>query len=162
MANSNAFSQVKILSNPVKSVVCHEKFSNREDSSKPRIFREQLDLTCGVWQVAVSHVLLINPNPYGKINTVFDLKTNLCSSYKLINSQPVLVNECLTSFDCQCEPGSYVMHSPNPKVFFTVQNTPGDHFELILAENELIRENQREHVPFQVIVEVRLLFQRMI
>jgi hypothetical protein len=158
MENPNSYSQVKILNNPIKSITCRHKFDNSETVANCKIFKELLDLGQGVWQVAVQSVLIINKSKT-KLSTVFDLKTNLTSSYKQVQGQAVSVNETLTSIECRCNAGDFLVFNPKQKFFFTLNNRPNDHFKIFYAENELLLPKK---TIYNVEVEIRFLFQRML
>jgi hypothetical protein len=155
----NQYSQVKILNNPVKSVTCRHKFTNSETVATCKIFKELLDLGQGVWQMCVQSVLIKNNTPNTKLNTVFDLKTNLSSSYKQVQGSAVAINETLTSLEFRCNFGDFKLISPAPKIFFTLNNRPNDSFKIFFSENELL---SRAGSVYKVEVEIRFLFQRMI
>lgn len=158
MENPNSFSQIKIISNPVKSVVCTHTFTNDDNVAYCKLFKELLDLSKGVWQVAVSHIILVNDSRNSDLKTVFDLKTNLSYTYQQIKGRAVSTNECIASVEARCLVGDFVLFSPKTKIFFTVNNSPTDYFKLSLTENELLTQNR----SYKVKAEVRLLFQRMI
>ena len=157
-SNPNDYSQVKILNNPIKTITCRHKFDNSETVLQCKIFKELLDLGQGVWQVSVQSVLISNIAKT-KLATVFDLKTNLSSSYKQVQGQAVSVNETLTSIQCRCNASDFVLFNPTQVIFFTLNNRPNDHFKVIFAENELMKAKK---AIYQVEVEIRFLFQRMI
>ena len=157
-SNPNDFSQVKILNNPIKTITCRHKFDNSETLLHCKIFKELLDLGQGVWQVAVQSVL-INNKTKTNLATVFDLKTNLSSSYKQVQGQAVSVNETLTSIECRCRALDFVLFTPRQTIFFTLNNRPNDHFKVFFAENELFKAKK---TIYEVEVEIRFLFQRMI
>ena len=158
MENPNNFSQVKILNNPIKSITCRHKFNNLDTVASCKIFKELLDLDQGVWQVAVQSVIIRNL-VRSKLTTVFDLKTNLTSSYKQVQGQAVSVNETLTSIECRCKEMDFVFFRPSQTFFFTLNNRPNDHFKIFFAENELFSVLK---TVFNVEVEIRFLFQRML
>ena len=157
-SNPNDYSQVKILNNPIKTITCRHKFDNSETVLQCKIFKELLDLGQGVWQVSVQSVLISNIAKT-KLATVFDLKTNLSSSYKQVQGQAVSVNETLTSIECRCRALDFVLFTPRQTIFFTLNNRPNDHFKVFFAENELFKAKK---TIYEVEVEIRFLFQRMI
>lgn len=156
MENPNSFTQVKVISNPIKSLVCHHTFTQHHTSAECRIFREVLDLSRGVWQVAVSHIVVKSIDR--DVRTIFDVKTNLAHTVREIDGRAVSINECLATFECNCPQNTTYFFSPPSKVFFTVQNNPNDSFRLSLVLNELMDKN----TIFTIKAEFRLLFQRMI
>jgi len=160
LRDPNLYSQVKVISNPLKSVTCKHQFTNSETLSECKLFPELLDLGCGVWQVAVQSVLVVNDTPQGAVKTVFDLKTNLTSSYKQIDGNAVAVNETLCSFAVNLKTKfDFVLYDPPTKLFFTLNNRPSDNFRIYFFVNELLKT---QGMVYQLKVEIRLLFQRML
>ena len=160
--DANQYYQVKIISNPVKSVTCRHRFSKTETVATCKIFKELLDLSQGVWQVCVQSVLIQNKHSTGPgyyVRTVFDLKTNLTSSYKQVQGSAVAINETLTSIEFRGDDNDFQLINPAPKIFFTLNNRPNDSFKVFFAENDLVA---REDFVYKVEVEIRFLFQRMI
>jgi hypothetical protein len=163
LKDPNRYSQVKLIQNPIKSVSCKHEFTNQETVHDCKLFPELLDLGCGIWQVAIQSVLVVNKTPRftnDEFNVVFDLKTNLSSSYKQINGQAVAIDETLCSFQVKvAKPYDFVLYDPSNKLFFTVNNRPSDTFRIYLYVNELLA-SQGQVYKFSVII--RLLFQRML
>jgi len=163
LKDPNRYSQVKLIQNPIKSVSCKHEFTNEETVHDCKLFPELLDLGCGIWQVAIQSVLVVNKTPRftnDEFNVVFDLKTNLSSSYKQINGQAVAIDETLCSFQVKvAKPYDFVLYDPSNKLFFTVNNRPSDTFRIYLYVNELLK-SQGQVYKFNVII--RLLFQRML
>ena len=163
LKDPNRYSQVKLIQNPIKSVSCKHEFTNQETVHDCKLFPELLDLGCGIWQVAIQSVLVVNKTPRftnDEFNVVFDLKTNLSSSYKQINGQAVAIDETLCSFQVKvAKPYDFVLYDPSNKLFFTVNNRPSDTFRIYLYVNELLA-SQGQVYKFNVII--RLLFQRML
>ena len=93
------------------------------------------------------------------VRTVFDLKTNLTSSYKQVQGSAVAINETLTSIEFRGDDNDFQLINPAPKIFFTLNNRPNDSFKVFFAENDLVA---REDFVYEVEVEIRFLFQRMI
>jgi hypothetical protein len=163
LKDPNSYSQVKLIQNPVKSVSCKHKFTNEETVHDCKLFPELLDLGCGVWQVAIQSVLVVNKTPRfstNEFNVVFDVKTNLSSSYKQIEGQAVAIDETLCSFQVKvAKEYDFVLYDPSSKLFFTVNNRPSDTFRIYLYVNELCKSEGQVY-EFDVII--RLLFQRML
>lgn len=163
LKDPNRYSQVKLIQNPLKSVSCKHEFTNEETVHDCKLFPELLDLGCGIWQVAIQSVLVVNKTPRftnDEFNVVFDLKTNLSSSYKQIDGQAVAIDETLCSFQVKvAKPYDFVLYDPSNKLFFTVNNRPSDTFRIYLYVNELLK-SQGQVYKFNVII--RLLFQRML
>lgn len=160
LANPNIFSQVKVLTNPLKSVTCKHTFTNKQTIGECKLFPELLDLACGVWQVAVQSVLVRNNVEGTTLDTVFDLKTNLTSSYKQVSGQAIAVNETLCSLGVNHAYGGYTLYDPPAKLFFTLNNRPSDTFRVFFFENECIIGEACK--AYKVEVEIRFLFQRML
>ncbi len=164
LKDPNSYSQVKLIQNPLKSVSCKHQFSNEETVHECKLFPELLDLGCGVWQLAVQNVLVVNktkrfPNDEA-FNVVFDVKTNLTSSYKQIQGQAVAIDETLCSFKVKvAKEYDFVLFDPPSKIYFTVTNRPSDTFRIYLFVNELLKTPGQVY-KFDVII--RLLFQRML
>lgn len=156
MAHPNDFSNVKLIANPVKSFVIQETFSENNTVVHCRLDSSFIDITKGVWLVAVSHVLLIN-NSHELLNTVFDVTTNLCYTCQIMNHQPITTNECIASFQTRCQNGDFEFYSPTTLTFFTVQGHSNELFSLSLTKNKLWPEIS----PYKIKAEIRLLFQRM-
>jgi len=164
LKDPNNYSQVKLLSNPLKSVTCKHKFNAKDTVRECKVFPELLDLGCGVWQVAVQSVLVVNRTPRFPNNepfkTIFDIKTNLTSSYKQIEGSAVAVDETLCSFPIRVQSlNDFVMYDPPTKIFFTLNNRPTDTFRIYFFVNELLK---RQGLVYEFEVEIRLLFQRML
>lgn len=164
LRDPNSYSQVKLLSNPLKSVTCNHEFTNQETVRDCKIFPELLDLGCGIWQVAVQSVLIVNRTPRfpndRPLKTVFDIKTNLTSSYKQVEGAAVAIDETLCSFPVNLKSlNEFVMFDPPTKIFYTLNNRPSDTFRIYFFVNELLK------TPGQVYkfdVQIRLLFQQML
>lgn len=163
LKDPNRYSQVKLIQNPLKSISCKHEFTNEETVHDCKLFPELLDLGCGVWQVAIQSVLVVNQTPRfsnDEFNVVFDVKTNLSSSYKQIDGQAVAIDETLCSFQVKvAKQYDFVLYDPPNKLFFTVNNRPSDTFRIYLYVNELLK-SQGQVYKFNVII--RLLFQRML
>jgi len=157
MNNPNEFSKVKLISNPVKSIVLHHDFSDTDTKARCKLDPQFIDIREGVWQVAVSHVLILN-KAATELNTVFDLKTNLSYTCQIIDHQSVTVNECLASVKTQCKQDEFVFYTPPARVFYTVNDASTDSFILTLTRSKILTRENQEH---SVKVEVLLLFQRM-
>lgn len=156
MTHPNDFSNVKLIANPVKSFVIQETFSETETTVRCRLDSSFIDINKGVWQVAVSNVLLFNDSQQ-VINTVFNLTTNLTYTCQINDHQPVTTNECIASFQIRCQSGDFELYSPNTLTFFTVQEHSNEYFALSLTKSKLWPQNS----SYQVKAEIRLLFQRM-
>jgi hypothetical protein len=164
LRDPNRYSQVKLLNNPLKSVTCKQKFTNQDTVSDCKVFPELLDLGCGVWQVAVQSVLIVNRTPRFPNNepfkTVFDIKTNLTSSYKQVEGAAVAIDETLCSFPVVLQAlNEFVMFDPPTKIFFTLDSRPTDTFRIYFFVNELLKT---PGLVYQFDVQIRLLFQRML
>lgn len=164
LKDPNNYSQVKLIQNPIKSVSCKHEFTNEETVHDCKLFPELLDLGCGVWQVAIQSVLVVNKTPRfpndAEFNVVFDVKTNLSSSYKQIQGQAVAIDETLCSFQVKvAKEYDFVLFDPSSKIFFTVNNRPSDTFRIYLYVNELLK---RPGLVYKFDVIIRLLFQRML
>lgn len=163
LKDPNRYSQVKLIQNPLKSISCKHEFTNEETVHDCKLFPELLDLGCGVWQVAIQSVLVVNQTPRfsnDEFNVVFDVKTNLSSSYKQIDGQAVAIDETLCSFQVKvAKQYDFVLYDPSNKLFFTVNNRPSDTFRIYLYVNELLK-SQGQVYKFNVII--RLLFQRIL
>jgi len=159
LKDPNLYTQVKVLTNPIKSIICRHKFSTTETLHKCKVFPELMDLGCGVWQVAVQSVLAVNATQ-AKVKSVFDLKTNLTSSYKQVSGQPIAVDETLCSFGLNLPKNfDFNFYEPATKIFFTLNNRPSDTFKIYFYENELTKTAGS---AYQLNVEIRLLFQRIV
>lgn len=95
----NDFSNVKLLSNPIKT----KKFSgnlSREscDFDCPLLY-QHMDITQGVWQIKVDSVLFVKDDIM-EIATVFDIKTDLLMTYD------TLANVITTGPDCRFPTGA--------------------------------------------------------
>lgn len=159
LKDPNLYSQVKVIANPIKSVICKHKFTSSETVHQCKVFPELMDLGCGVWQVAVQSILMVNEtqNP---LTTAFDLKTNLTSSYKQVAGHAIAVDETLCTFKVKF--GKYrecVIYDPPTKIFFTLNNRPSDCFKIYFYENELTKSPGN---AYELNVEIRLLFQRLL
>ena len=159
MENPNAYSQVKVLSNPVKSVACRQTFTKTSTAATCKVFRDLLDLNTGVWQVAVGQVIVRNIGDFNVLS-IFDLKSNLCSSYEHIHGYPICVDECISSFRVSLYPKTAFLYQPYFPVFFTVQSACASEYKLYLTEN-LTSMDPTVEQAYKLDVEVRLLFQRM-
>ncbi len=157
MDDPNSFSRVKLINNPVKSYVIEHTFSENDSTVRCRLDPRFIDVRQGVWQVALSDILLVN-NSTNRLNTVFDLKTNLSYTCQVINHESITVNECLASVETQCKAEGFVFHVPNNIIFFTVMDASTESFNLSLTRKKILEEPK----AFSVKAEVRLLFQRMI
>lgn len=156
MTHLNDFSNVKLIGNPVKSFVIQETFSEKDTVARCRLDSSFIDITQGVWLVAVSHVLLIN-DWTESLNTVFDVTTNLCYTCQIENHQPVTTNESIASFETRFQPGDFEFYSPKTLTFFTVQGHSNELFSLGLTKSKLFPQTSK----YKVKAEIRLLFQRM-
>jgi len=152
---TNDYTRVKLISNPVKSFVCHNLFSNNNSTVRCKLDPQFIDIRRGVWQVAVSHVILINESDR-PVNTVFDLTTNLSYTCQLVNHQPITVNECIASLATKCQKNEFVFYAPKTQNFFTV-NDSSDHFILSLTRSKVFAKE-----AYSIKAEIRLLFQRML
>ena len=160
LPNPNKFTQVKLLSNPLKSITCRHTFTNQETIAECKLFPELLDLGCGVWQLAVQSVIIKNLTQGKKLNSIFDLKTNLSSSYKQVENSAVAVNETLCSVPVKLDINGFNFYDPSTKIFFTLNNRPNDRFRVYFFENEMFQRPTSP--PWTLEVEIRLLFQRML
>lgn len=167
LRDPNSYSQVKLLSNPLKSLSCKHQFTNQDTIRECKVFPELMDLGCGVWQVAVQSVLIVNRTPRfpndEPLKTVFDIKTNLTSSYKQVQGSAVAIDETLCSFPVALKKkDDFVMFDPPNKLFFTLNNRPTDTFKIYFFVNELLRTPGLPGLVYTLDVEIRLLFQRML
>lgn len=160
MENPNAYGQVKVLSNPVKSVRCRHTFTKSSTEASCRLFRELMDLNRGVWMVALGQVVVKNTSAFN-VTSIFDLKTNLCSSYEHINGNPICVDECISSFRVSLFSKTALLYQPNFPVYFTVQSACASEYKIMLTENLTAKDSAIEQA-YELDVEVRLLFQRMV
>ena len=157
LKDPNKDSQAKVHS---RIITCKHRFTDRETESDCKIFPELLDLSCGVWQVAVQSVLIVNHTPNFPLNTVFDIKTNLTSSYKQVEGLAVAVDETLCIFPVKTDfRVDYIFFEPPTKTFFTVNNRPTDTFRIDFFVNELLKS---PNMVYEFDVQIRLLFQRML
>ena len=154
----NQFQQVKLITNPVKTLICQHEFSQTEVAVDCRIHREVMDLSTGVWQFAVQSIVVKNTGQ-AMAACVFDIKTNLTNTYKMINGKSVAVHECIESIDVRCEPREYEYHSPSVKTFFTVYNRPGESFRTFFMPNEVAKDVNE---IYQLSCEIKYIFQRML
>jgi len=152
----NDYQQVKVLSNPIKALSCMGDFNLRSQINECRVFRDLLNLTEGVWTVAIDSITVLNIAK-APINAVFDVRTNLINSYNEINSNAVTTNGWLASFDIKCQPSEY-QHIATPKhTFFTVTNRPMDTFRIYFKLHDFMAQQK-----YKLRVEVRMLFQRLV
>jgi len=163
LRDPNKYSQVKVLSNPLKTITCKHQFTHEDTRKDCKIFPELLDLSCGVWQVAVQSVLIVNKTKRftnTPLNTIFDIKTNLTSSYKQVEGSAVAVDETLCTFPVLLKKQfDFVFFDPPIKIFFTVNNRPTDTFRIYFFVNELLKTPS---TIYEFDVQLRLLFQRML
>lgn len=152
----NDYQQVKILSNPIKALSCVANFTLEEQVNECRVFKDLLNLTEGVWTVAIDSITVLNlsPNP---ISATFDVRTSLVSSHREVQNVAVSTNGWLASFDIKCNTGSY-KHISTPKhTFFTVTSRPVDSFRVYFKLHEFMAPQN-----YSFKVEIRMLFQRLL
>lgn len=156
MEDPNEYQQIKLLTNPIKSVTCTHVFGQNEVTSECRIFKDLLDLTQGVWSVALDSLVILNKSTE-KVNAIFDLKTNLITSYKEINRIALSTSGWLGTVQVSCSAKSFQYIMNSNKTFFTVSSRPTDHFLLYFLCHEFTPV-----AKYELQIEIRLLFQRII
>ena len=156
MMTPNDYQQIKVVSNPLKSVCCRHQFSSTTTTADCKINKALIDLSQGVWTVTVDKVILRNVAS-NRLKTIFDITTNLASTYKVApNGAVYATNQCLTSFDTNLEKEEFQLVTPFPQNFFTVRSYQQEQFNIHLFPNELSAVES-----YKVEAEIRLLFQRM-
>lgn len=152
----NDYQQVKIISNPIKALSCTSEFSMQMQVNECRVFKDLLNLSQGVWTVAIDSITVLNIAK-SPINAIFDVHTNLISSYKEVQNVAVTTNGWLASFELKCQPGDY-QHLATPKhTFFTVTSRPMDTFRIYFKLHEFMAPQK-----YKLRVEIRMLFQRLL
>lgn len=153
----NRYQQVKVITNPVKSVVLNATFSETETSAECRIYKELLDLSEGVWNVCFDCLIISNKSKTQKVQAIFDIKTDLCTNYKQIQQTAVTTIGWLANVEVRCEPLAFERHCATKSNYFMVTSRPTDHFNVYFVRNELTN-----FTKYRLKVEMRLLFQRVL
>lgn len=152
----NSYQQVKVLSNPIKALSCVADFNLNSQVNECRVFKELLNLTEGVWTVAIDSITVLNV-ARSPVNAIFDVRTNLINSYNEINHSAITTNGWLASFDIKCQPGEYHHISTTKNTFFTVTTRPMDTFRIYFKLHDFMAPRK-----YKLRVEIRMLFQRIV
>lgn len=152
----NEFQQVKVLANPIKALSCVGQFSIQDQVNECRVFKEFLNLAVGVWTVSIESITVLN-TAKSPINAVFDVRTNLISSFREVQNTAVSENGWLASFSIKCQPGEYQHISAPKHTFFTITTKPVDTFRVYFKLHDFMAPQR-----YKLKVEIRLLFQRLI
>lgn len=161
MSDPNNYQQVKLLSNPIKALSCVEYFTREKQISECRVFKELLNLSEGVWTVAVDSITVVNCGGE-KIDATFDIRTNLISSYVEVQGNAVATNGWLASFDVKLSQGKFKHLPASKNTFFTVTSRPADTFRLEFKLHQFLSEMFMVPITYNLRVETRLLFQRLL
>lgn len=157
MTDPNNYQQVKCLSNPIKTVTCSGIFNSVDTQTSCRVFSELLNLSSGIWTVCLDSVVVRNESSTKtQLKALFEVKTNLCTSFSEINHVPISTHGWLGTVDVQCNFNEYQFCPQKKNIFFTINN-PSNNFNLYFTLH-----SYSEPQKYTVKVEFRLLFQRML
>lgn len=160
----NAFQQVKLISNPVKSVTVRDTFTQDKYYTDVHFSPNQMNFSQGVWLIGVQSVVVRNNSEEREVKTLFDIKTSLSNTFKLLQGTSVSVTETLLTVEARLYKAERDFYdfdfvNRNPVTFYTVDSRPSDSFRVFFIENECVfMPNQK----YNLDVEIRLAFQRML
>lgn len=162
---SHEYSQVKLLTNPNKTIFFQGSFTNHDQTEFVSYYDRHIGIDHGVWLVTVSDVLIKN-NLNANLNVIFDISTNLV--HTLVNDKDqgltrfVTKEQTLHTFGVKLMP----KNAPDQKdcaysvngqlLFFTVEGHWNTGFTCTIKPRPLMSQT-----VYNIKAEVTFLFQRM-
>ena len=158
MSDPNNYQTVKIVTNPVKPVVCQAVFTEDNTTAECKLYKDLMDLTTGVWLVAVDSVIIVNKSRLNNpIKGIFEIKTNLGTCFKQVQNTPVVTEAWLATIEVQNAMDEVQFVKIEEKNYFTVTTKPSSSFMIHFSPHVFSPVKN-----YRLAVEVRLLFQRTV
>jgi len=169
----NEFSNVKLLSNPIKSLTFKTNVSKTEFEFHSRLWPSYFKLDEGVWCMTVGDVLVKNLLPTS-LTTVFDVKTELVTgfddqkfTYQKFNqphlyreTYPQFVSNFQTIYSCQVsltDKNDFELIPQLSHIWFTIDNAKFDGYRIFIGPRDCVVPE----VDYKAYIEITLLFQRL-